>query len=157
MSYMLQQPSIYGRSPTLEEVTADEYCAPFESRLEQRVFRAIRARGFHVVPQHPLGTRRLDLVVAGRNGRIAVECDGEYWHSGVQREVDDARRDQELRRMGWTTVRVRESGFELDPDEELAPVWAALDAHGIEPEPQPEVEEWSPAELPDVDSEQVAS
>jgi very-short-patch-repair endonuclease len=157
MSYMLQQPSIYGRSPRLEEVSPDEYCPPFESRLEQRVFRAIRSRGFHVVPQHPLGTRRLDLVVAGRSGRIAVECDGDYWHSGVQREIDDARRDHELRRMRWTTVRVRESGFEFDSEESLAPVWAALEAHGIEPNPDPRAEDWAPVDLPDLEEEQVAS
>ena len=154
LSYMLDPPSVFGRSPALDEVSADESCEPFDSRFEQRVFREIKQRGYHVVPQYPVGSRTLDLVVAGAGGRIAVECDGSYWHAGVERQANDARRDRELVRMGWQTVRVRESEFELDPARALAPVWAVLAKRQIEPGQGEHAEgEWQPIALPDIEDE----
>ncbi|MGH3901004.1 MAG: AAA domain-containing protein [Pseudonocardiaceae bacterium] len=154
LSYMLHPPSVFGRSPALDEVSADESCEPFDSRFEQRVFREIKQRGYHVVPQYPVGSRTLDLVVAGAGGRIAVECDGSYWHAGVGRQANDARRDRELARMGWQTVRVRESEFELDPARALAQVWAALAKRQIEPGQGEHAEgEWRPIALPDIEDE----
>ena len=58
---MLRPPSVYGESPPLADVGETERCEPFESLFEQRVFRAIRGRGFHVVPQFRVGGRRLEL------------------------------------------------------------------------------------------------
>ncbi|MFD1045527.1 AAA domain-containing protein, partial [Kibdelosporangium lantanae] len=65
IEYMRNPPSVYGVSPDLDAVSPTEPCAPFESLFEQRVFREIRRRGYHVVPQYRVGTRRLDLVVVG--------------------------------------------------------------------------------------------
>ena len=69
MSYMLQPPSAFGVSPAVEEVTETAREMPFESLFEQRVFREIPSRGYHVVPQYPVGARRLDLVVVGDGSR----------------------------------------------------------------------------------------
>jgi very-short-patch-repair endonuclease len=87
-----------------------------------------------VVPQYKLGRRRLDLVVAGDNGHVAVECDGSYYHHTAAQRDNDARRDRELHRMGWDVLRVRESEFTFDPDRALTHIWAALDEHGIHPQ-----------------------
>uniref|UniRef100_UPI001C6907CB AAA domain-containing protein n=1 Tax=Pseudonocardia pini TaxID=2758030 RepID=UPI001C6907CB len=133
VGYMLDPPSIYGDSPELADVSADKPQEPFDSLLEQRVFREIRGRGYHVVPQYPVGERRLDLVVSGEGGRIAVECDGHAWHTSVADQENDARRDRDLARQGWVTVRVRESEFEFDKERELHQLWDVLAAHGIEP------------------------
>ncbi|MCE7002894.1 AAA family ATPase [Kibdelosporangium philippinense] len=132
-SYMLDPPSVFGTSPALEEVSETEHCEPFESLFEQRVFREIKKRGHHVVPQYAVGTRRLDLVVVGDGGRLAVECDGHRWHTSLTQQASDARRDLELRRMRWEVVRIRESEFEFDPEKELAPLWQRLDERGIHP------------------------
>ncbi|MDA3630282.1 AAA domain-containing protein [Saccharopolyspora sp. WRP15-2] len=133
LSYMLSPPSVFGHSPELDEVSPDKHNPLFDSLFEQRVFREIKRRGYHVVPQYPVGSRRLDLVVVGDGGRLAVECDGHFWHVGHHEQDNDARRDRELARMGWTTIRVRESEFAADPDQELAPLWNALSDKGIEP------------------------
>ncbi|MBF6240883.1 AAA family ATPase [Nocardia otitidiscaviarum] len=153
LSYMLNPPSTYGRSPSLEEVSATKPCKPFDSLFEQRVFRAIRARGFHVVPQHQVGSWRLDLVIVGEGGRLAVECDGHYWHTTLDREASDARRDLELRRMRWEVLRVRESEFEFDPEQALEPLWQRLAQRGIEPTPvaADEPEHWNPIDLPEAE------
>ncbi|GAB2594346.1 hypothetical protein Aab01nite_82850 [Paractinoplanes abujensis] len=158
IDYMLRTPPVYGSSPDLDAVSDAKPTDPFESLFEQRVFRKIRERGFFVVPQFPVGTRFLDLVVVGDGSRLAVECDGHQWHTSPADTAADARRDRELRRMGWNVVRIRESEFEFDPDRELATLWRRLDEHGIRPhspaEADPGDASWKPVVLPADDDDQ---
>jgi very-short-patch-repair endonuclease len=133
LGYMQNPPSTYGDSPALDDVSDTSPCHPFESLLEQRVFRKIRGRGYHVVPQYAVGSRRLDLVIVGDGTRVAVECDGHRYHTSPDQVASDARRDRELSRMKWQVIRVRESEFEFDRERELAPLWTALKERGIAP------------------------
>ncbi|WP_262063893.1 hypothetical protein [Streptomyces sp. STR69] len=75
----------------------------------------------------------IDLVVTGDHGRLAIECDGSPYHSDGQQIHDDAERERELRRAGWTFWRVRSSAFALSPEEALAPLWKRLTDLGIHP------------------------
>lgn len=131
--YVANPPSVFGESPDLADVPEDTQVPPFDSRLEQRVFRRIKERGYHVVPQFAVGQRRLDLVVSDGMIRVAVECDGHTWHMSPEAIRNDALRDRELKRMGWVVHRVRESEFELNPDRELQRLWEFLDEAGIHP------------------------
>jgi very-short-patch-repair endonuclease len=105
------------------------------------------------VPQYRVGSRSLDIVVVGAGGRLAVECDGHYWHTSPSQQVSDARRDRELRRMGWEVVRIRESEYEFDPVRELGPLWARLAERGIHPRDDEVTSnghaEWNPVDLPE--------
>ena len=98
---MEDPPSSLGESIAADDVPADLRQQPFESLFEQRVFLAIRRRGYHVTPQFPVGRRRIDLVVSGHSGRLAVECDGRVAHSTPDQIRDDMERERELRRVGW--------------------------------------------------------
>ena len=73
---------------------------------------------------------RIDLVVEGMQGRLAVECDGDRWHGPDQFEYDVARQ-RDLERVGWQFVRIRGSDFYRDPIEALVPLWDKLDYLGI--------------------------
>ncbi len=152
MDYMMAPPSVFGPSPALESVSEDRACEPFDSLFEQKVFREIRKRGYYAVPQYRVGSRSLDIVVVGEGGRLAVECDGHYWHTSPSQQISDARRDRELRRMGWDVVRIRESEYEFDPGRELGPLWARLAERAISPEVQGGTAngrtEWIPVRLP---------
>ena len=106
---------------------------PFESWFELDVFLRITGRGYRVTPQFNVGGYRIDLVVQGREGSLAVECDGDHWH-GPDRYEYDATRQRDLERCGWTFWRVRESSFRFDPDEALKSLWETLNMHGIRPE-----------------------
>jgi very-short-patch-repair endonuclease len=150
MNYMMDPPSVFGASPALENVSATRRADPFESIFEQVVYREIKQRGYHAVPQHKVGSRALDIVVVGDGGRIAVECDGHYWHTSTSQQVSDARRDRELRRMGWDVIRIRESEFEFDAERELAPLWTRLADRGIHPRQLADREQtWNPIDLPE--------
>ena len=83
---------------------------PFESWFEIDVCLALMELGFYVQPQVEVSSKRIDLVVEGANGRLAVECDGEFWHGPDAFDADMARQRQ-LERAGWIFERVRESAF----------------------------------------------
>ena len=105
---------------------------PFESWFELDVFLCVARRGYRVIPQFEIAGCRIDLVVQGMDGSLAVECDGDAWH-GADRYEQDAARQRDLERCGWTFWRVRESVFRLDPGEALRDLWETLKAFGILP------------------------
>ncbi|GAA4598112.1 AAA domain-containing protein [Planotetraspora phitsanulokensis] len=140
-------------TPTeLVDIRPDVPHRPFDSLFEQRVFLRIRERGYHVIPQVPAGGgKRIDLVVTGGHGKLAVECDGREWHSTPERVRADIIREQELRRAGWEFWRLREGDFFLDPDTALQPLWRELELRGISPgiatDGSPIASTWRPVDL----------
>jgi len=122
-------------SPAREVVTESELV--FDSKFEREVYRVIAARGYRVNTQVCVGDPsshhyRIDLVVEGMQGRLAIECDGDVWH-GPERYDQDMARQRDLERAGWQFVRIRGGDFYRDPEKALIPVWAELDRLGITP------------------------
>jgi very-short-patch-repair endonuclease len=113
-------------SAHLEPVSEDVRVAPFDSLFEQRVYNRMVSHGLNVEPQHEAGGYRIDLVVVGRNYKLAVECDGDEWHGPDAYERDLARQ-RDLERCGWTFFRIRESEFYVDQHAVLARLWAKVD------------------------------
>jgi very-short-patch-repair endonuclease len=151
-TYARNPPSYLGHSPAADEVSPDDPQDPFDSVIEQRVFRAIRQRGYHVIPQFEVGDYHIDLVVSGSNGRLAVECDGPIARASPDRIRADLSQERELRRAGWKFWRIRGSEFALDPEQALVPLWTALDDRGILPHTATETiataaAPWSPINL----------
>jgi len=103
-----------------------------DSVFEKLVLERLISAGYRVHPQWPVGARRIDLVVEGKTKRLAVECDGEKWHTPEQLQ-HDLERQSILERLGWIFVRIRGSLFFRDPDAAMAPVFAKLDHLSIEP------------------------
>ena len=114
------------------DVSPDLRREPFDSLFEQRVYLALRERGYRVRPQYPAGRYRIDLVVEGGTRRLAIECDGDAYH-GEDNAESDAGRQRDLERVGWRFVRIRGSRFYRDPEEALGPLWRELGRLGIEP------------------------
>jgi len=110
------------------EVQGHRVDSPFEKQIMQRLV----AAGYRVRPQWPVGAYRIDLVVEGLNRKLAVECDGEKWHTPEQLQ-NDLERQAILERLGWIFVRVRGSVFFRNPDAAMAPVFAKLADLEIEP------------------------
>ncbi|MEV0974964.1 AAA domain-containing protein [Microtetraspora glauca] len=132
LAYMTNPPATNLPS-SLSDVTADAPHPAFDSLFEQRVFLRIRERGYHVTPQFEVNGRRIDLVVSGAKGRLAVECDGDFWHGTPEQRAADLDRERELKRAGWRFWRIRESEFYFDSDAALEPLWAEFDRRGIRP------------------------
>ncbi len=134
LTYMENPPAALDAADDIGPVLPDVRRAPFDSLFEQQVYLEIKERGYHVVPQFPAGSKRIDLVVVGARGRLAVECDGDAFHHATREQIEsDQRRDRELKRVGWKFWRIRESDFRFDPAAALDGLWDELDRQGIRP------------------------
>ncbi|MFD7281823.1 AAA domain-containing protein [Streptomyces sp. NPDC059862] len=145
LAYMENPPAVLANSDDLGEVSSEVPQKPFESLFEQHVYLRLKARGYHVIPQYPAGSKRIDLVVVGAQGRLAVECDGERYHSTPEQIRHDQQRDRELQRVGWTFWRIPESEFRFDPEETLTGLWEELNRLGIRPATSGDAGDWSHA------------
>ena len=103
-----------------------------ESEFEKLVLERLLSAGYRVQPQWPVGAYRIDLVVEGDGHRLAVECDGERWHTSEQLQ-SDLERQAVLERLGWDFARIRGSLFFRDPDRAMEPVFAKLKRLDIKP------------------------
>ena len=105
---------------------------PFDSWFEVDVFLKIVDRGYRVLPQYELAGYRVDLLVEGLKGRLAVECDGDEWHGPEKYEADMARQ-RDLERCQLIFWRLRGSDFYREPDAALAELWETLEGLKITP------------------------
>ena len=106
--------------------------AQTESEFERRVLERLLKKEFKVTPQWWVGKYRIDLVISGNGKRLAVECDGDKYHT-PDNLVEDMARQAILERLGWTFVRIRGTEFFRNPDKAILPVFAKLKDMGIEP------------------------
>jgi very-short-patch-repair endonuclease len=119
--------------PAHDAVNRHDLRRPFESITQQRIFRELRDRGYEVIAQYEIGNRRIDLLIVGDQGRLAVECDGPSVRRTPDELAADIAHDRELRRCDWRIVRIRESEFVFDPPAALTPLWEQLQQRGINP------------------------
>lgn len=108
---------------------------PFDSWFEVDVFLQIVGRGFRVIPQYEVAGKRIDLLIEGMQGRLAVECDGDQWH-GLEEWDRDVDRQRMLERCGLEFWRVRGSAYYSDPATALEPLWHVLEKRRIFPDSQ---------------------
>lgn len=98
---------------------------PFGSWFEVDVYNDIIGKDLRVIPQYEVakGKYRIDLVVVFSDGtKIAVECDGDKWHSNEQYQ-NDLMRQKVLERCGWQFFRVRGYEYYLNREKALLPLW----------------------------------
>lgn len=119
--------------PEMPQVVDEEALhSDFVSMTAQRVFVALRDRGYHVNSAIEINELVLDLVVTGVASKVAIECDDDRRRSRDV-VVERLRREMDLKRCGWTFGRVRASQVVVDVDTALAPIIEILDAVGILP------------------------
>ena len=130
----------YIANPFKEETEANRMKC--ESGFEENVFDAIVAKGYRVIPQYEVAGYRIDLVIQGEQSRLAVECDGDHWHTSVEDKERDFQRELLLQRAGWSFWRVLGSKYYHNPEKALESLWVKLDEMNIRP-----VAEWDRIEV----------
>lgn len=104
-----------------------------ESDFEREVYDELVGQGYRVMPQVRAGGYRIDLVVEGTDDRrLAIECDGDQYHS-VDRWMDDITRQRTLERMGWRFWRCWASSWIASREECVSDLIGALETRGIAP------------------------
>lgn len=122
----------YAESPAQQEqiINAEKRS---ESPFEKEVALKLTARGYKIVQQWHVGSYRIDMVAMDQNGKVAIECDGEQWHSGAEKIQQDMERQTILERIGWTFIRIRGSEYYSDPEGTIDDVVEDLTRYGIKP------------------------
>lgn len=114
------------------EILKKEFDSGRASQFSYDVGNLLIDRGYLVLPEYPVIGYRIDLVVQGEEARLAVECDGDQYHTLENWEEDQAR-ERQLRRAGWEFWRVTGSAFYRHKEEALESLWTKLDEMGIKP------------------------
>lgn len=128
---MLIEFSLNPQSVEMMNATVEEKA---ESPFEAAVAKYLSVRGYHLVQQWEVGAYRLDMVVVYGKKKIAIECDGERYHSGEDKIREDMERQTILERLGWRFIRIRGSEYYRNPEKTMEHVVAVLTSEGIGPE-----------------------
>ncbi len=123
----------YVRAPGARGAAAKKAMKRAESPFEAEVIAHLVAAGFAVEPQVKVGSYRIDMVVRGKGGQVAVECDGARWHP-PEKIPEDLARQAILERCGWRFVRIRSTAYFTDPDKAIAKAFEQIRALGLEPD-----------------------
>lgn len=123
----------YAKNPRsfLEIVDAIEKKS--ESPFEEVVAKSLVAANYNIEQQYSVGSYRLDMVVSDGDNKVALECDGEAWHSTEEQIRSDMERQTILERIGWKFIRIRGSEYYHNPDKTMEGVKGKLNELGIMP------------------------
>lgn len=105
-----------------------------DSIFEEEVAKYLLARNYNVNQQWQVGAYRIDMVVSSGNKRVAIECDGEKWHSSEEQIKNDIERQEILERCGWEFIRIRGSKYFRDKNLTMENLIKELEKREIYPE-----------------------
>lgn len=128
-----------------------------DSDFEREVFDELVQRGYRVFTQVKVGSYSIDLVVEGEEDRrLAIECDGDRYHTPDRWHADFIRQ-RTMERIGWRFWRCWGSTFALDRQGCINDLIAALESMGIAPVGDEDSIPSSYVEYREVHSQQVPS
>lgn len=121
----------YVSDPHAYELKVKEIEKDSESIFEEEVAKYLAAAGYHIKQQWKVGAYRIDMVAIYKNQKIAIECDGEKYHSSDEQVRNDIERQSVLERLGWRFIRIRGSEYFRDKAETMKRVISELEEYGI--------------------------
>lgn len=124
----------YSLNPHANELKRKKIESKSDSPFETAVASYLTLRGYHLIQQWEVGAYRLDMVAVTGKKTVAIECDGERWHSGEAKIREDMERQTILERLGWRFIRIRGSEYYKNPEVTMERVVKELSALGIVPE-----------------------
>ena len=122
----------FARNPLALKSRIAQAQARAESPMEESVIQRLVSAGYRVTPQWEVGGYRIDLVVGEPHLKLAVECDGDRYHTAENLQ-QDLERQALLERLGWHFVRIRGGEYFRDPERALKPLFSRLAKLGITP------------------------
>lgn len=140
---------------------------PFDSWFEYDITKELISKGFkYIVPQYKVKENetfynhhlnkesfvkfKLDIVVFNNGKSIAIECDGDPFHSLPEDVAYDIERQEFLERVGWKVYRILYSDYKRSPGHEINKVIDFVNQHSKKDEVIiPETNLDSPVILPD--------
>jgi very-short-patch-repair endonuclease len=130
----------YALNPSSITIQQAEVTARADSEFEVQVAMKLKTCGYHIVQQWEVGAYRIDMVAVCGDKKIAIECDGDRYHSSPSQVRNDMERQTILERIGWTFIRIRGSEYFRQPEKTIEQVVTELKTLGIQPEAVDEVQ-----------------
>lgn len=124
----------YVSNPLDFEQQESKIRAKADSPFEISVANYLVKNGYSIVQQWAVGSYRIDMVALCGNKKVAIECDGELYHSGDDKVRADMERQAILERLGWRFIRIRGSEYYRNPKNTMNRVISELNILEIEPE-----------------------
>jgi len=124
----------YATNPSNFKEQQTQIKSKADSPFEISVASHLAKHGYHIVQQWPVGSYRIDMVAICGNKKIAIECDGELYHSGDDKVRADMERQAILERLGWRFIRIRGSEYYKNSEVTINRVLAELTNYEILPE-----------------------
>lgn len=124
----------YVTNPTAFEEQLNKIIVNADSPFEISVASSLVRLGYHIIQQWVVGSYRIDMVAVCGDKKIAIECDGELYHSGYEKIREDMERQAVMERLGWRFIRIRGSEYYRNPNETINRVISELTAYEIHPE-----------------------
>lgn len=87
-----------------------------ESPIEVSLMKKIHAQGLFPYSQIPCGKYRIDIALFINGKRIAIECDGEAFHSSLAQLEHDERKNRFLEKNKWRVLRFSGKEIYHEPD-----------------------------------------
>ena len=82
--------------------------------IEQIMQIALEETGLPFERQKRISTYTVDFSIEINDYKLAVECDGLYWHTAPGRQERDAKRDKDISDLGWTIIRFSDKDIHSD-------------------------------------------
>lgn len=131
----------YVMCPRSFEEQIEEIKSKADSPFEVSIAKELKLRGYNIVQQWKVGSYKIDMVAVYGDNKIAIECDGELYHSGDEKIREDMERQTILERLGWRFIRIRGSEYYRNPKKTMERVINELGIYEIEPESTSLIEE----------------
>lgn len=104
-----------------------------DSPFEVEVANYLLQKGYLFIQQYQVGAYSLDFAILYQKKMVALECDGERYHSSDTAVEHDMERQAILQRLGWKFVRIRGGAFYRDKETAMESVYRQLDELRIYP------------------------
>lgn len=99
------------------------------SSAEIKLRDALRRQGLNnFVPQFQVLDRYL-IDIAFPRERVAIECDGSYWHNLTERIKRDEIRDKRLQEKGWTILHIPDKEIHENIDQLVAEICSIIESN----------------------------
>ncbi|MHC1737723.1 MAG: endonuclease domain-containing protein [Ignavibacteriaceae bacterium] len=96
------------------------------NRIENKLWRAFKKDEISAEREEYVRARgkyySVDFSIYCKKGKIAVETDGDFWHSNPPKAKEDNVRDNNLKSIGWQVLRFSESQIVNDLNTECMPI-----------------------------------
>jgi very-short-patch-repair endonuclease len=121
---------LHAMNPDGTEIRKQAASERAESEFERLVQARLIDAGYRVVPQHKVGSYRIDMLVTDGIRSLAVECDGDKYHTQDTLAADVARQ-MILERCGYRFERIRGTAFFRNPAKAMKPTLDRLRSMGV--------------------------